>query len=196
MWFYLRNLLSLCNFFGMRRPACGVLKGTVLIWMDGCCSALSGLGRLQLDIHIILKRSDFIYLYFPALLVTNLEVLAGRLDWAAITGCIKRRVRRQTPRISPLEVKIRGFSALRQLGGTPLFSCLAALWCLLGAGGWAGCYRRSPGAAPGPFGWAAEVNLNCDYNVHGEKSRGASDGGWRRWRWRGTNGYNEGGFVG
>lgn len=143
-----------------------------------------------------IKKKWLYMLYFPALLVTNLEVLAGRLDWAAITGCIKRRVRRQTLRISPLEVKIRGFSALRQLGGTPLFSCLAALWGLLGAGGWAGCYRRSPGAAPGPFGWAAEVNLNCDYNVHGEKSRGASDGEWRRWRWKGKNGYNEGGFVG
>lgn len=76
-------------------------------------------------------------LYLQTQLVTDLEVLAGRLDGAAITGRIEGRVRCQAPRLSQLEAKARGLSGQWHLGGAALFgrAGLDACGRLSGVGG-------------------------------------------------------------
>lgn len=54
-------------------------------------------------------------------LITNLEVLAGRLDGAAVTGRIEGAIRGQAARVSQLEAKtgrLSGAAALSGLAGS------------------------------------------------------------------------------
>lgn len=122
---------------------------------------------------------------FRIQLVTNLEVLAGRLKGAAITGCVEGRVRCQTPWISQSEAKTLDLSASTAFSGR---ADSAALWGSLPAGGWTGQDSRGGGAAAGPrpFGRGAEVKLYCDYNDGGgTRAEGwwwfSGPVGWRGW---------------
>lgn len=177
-----KNLLSLCNFCGMRHVKCKVTRQhhvVFIIWYKTMTLALYWPAMTHK--HMIFKWVLLFCLPQLVQLVTNLEVLAGRFDGAAITGRIKGRVRWQAPWLSQLEVKTRGLSDRGRLSGNALsgHDCLAAFWCLMGAGGWTGCYRRSRRAAAGPrpFGRTAEVNLYCDYKEDGDKAEEPRNGG-------------------